>query len=193
MRNPGSERHFSAAYREYVCDQRFLPSPPGEFARTGILRFMNVSRVAAIHEAGHAVAAVRAGLVFDRVSAMPDEERELDGALYWLELHEQVELAMPPELLAMVLLAGPCAEARLRRLRIDRLFAGVAATDDRAALASLGLSDAQFVTASRDALALVDRDWAAIEHVAQQLETGRALAFDEVGALVAASDAISPQ
>jgi hypothetical protein len=169
MRNPEFERHFSAAYREYVCDRRFLPSPPDfQFARTGILRSrepsgrssvctMKTSRVAAIHEAGHAVAAVRCGLVFDRVSAMPDEERELDGALYWLELHEQVELTMPPELLAMVLLAGPCAEARLRQLRFDRLFAGVAAMDDRGAIASLGLSDAQFVTASRDALTPIAR------------------------------------
>ena len=154
---------------------------------------MNVSSIAAIHEAGHAVAAIRAGLVFDRVSAMPDEERELDGALYWLELHDEVELAMPPELLAMVLLAGPCAEARLRQLRFDRLFAGVAAMDDRAAIASLGLSDAQFVAASRDALALVECDWAAIERVARQLETGRALAFDEVEALVADGDAGSPR
>jgi hypothetical protein len=154
---------------------------------------MNVSRVAAIHEAGHAVAAIRAGLVFDNVSAIPDEERELDGALYWLELHEQVELTMPPELLAVVLLAGPCAEAKLRQLRFDRLFAGAAAIDDRAGLASLGLSDAQFITASRDALALVERDWPAIERVAEQLETGRALDFDEVEALVAASDVVAPQ
>jgi hypothetical protein len=138
------------------------------------------------------VAAIRAGLVFDNVSALPDEDREIDGALNWLELHEQIEVAMPPELLAVVLLAGPCAEAKLRGLRFDRMLAGEAAMDDRAAIASLGLSDAQFVAAGRDALALVERDWPVIERVARQLELGRDLDFDEVEALVAAGDAAPP-
>jgi hypothetical protein len=149
---------------------------------------MDLNKVIAIHEAAHAVAAIRTGLVFDTVSAIPDEQREIDGALYWHELHEQLELAMPPELLAVVLLAGPCAEARLRKLRFDRVFAGEAATDDRAAVASIGLSAEQFVEASRDAMALIERDWPAIERVARELETGDELSFDEVEAIVAIED-----
>jgi hypothetical protein len=146
------------------------------------------ARITAIHEAAHAVAAIRAGLVFENVSAVPDDERELDGALYWHELHDHLELAMPPELLAIVLMAGPCAEARLRRLRFDRVFAGEAATDDRTAIASLGLSEQQFVTASRDAMALVEQDWTAIERVASELEARDELSFDEVEAIVGKVD-----
>lgn len=150
---------------------------------------MDNERITAIHEAAHAVAAVRAGLVFDNVSAVPDELRELDGALNWHELHDHLELAMPGELLAVVLLAGPCAEARLRRLRFDRVFAGEAAADDRSAVASIGLSQEQFVAASRDAMALVEQDWPAIERVAEELERVDELSFDEVEAIVVGHDA----
>jgi hypothetical protein len=146
-------------------------------------------RITAIHEAAHAVAAIRTGLVFDNVSAVPDELREVDGALNWHEIHDHLDLAMPPDLLAVVLLAGPCAEARLRRLRFDRVFAGEAAADDRAAVASIGLSQAEFVAASQDAMALVEQDWAAIERVAEELERVDELSFDEVEALVAGLDA----
>jgi hypothetical protein len=146
-------------------------------------------RITAIHEAAHAVAAIRTGLVFDNVSAVPDELREIDGALNWHEIHDHLDLAMPPDLLAVVLLAGPCAEARLRRLRFDRVFAGEAAADDRAAVASIGLSQAEFVAASQDAMALVEQDWAAIERVAEELERVDELSFDEVEALVATLDA----
>jgi hypothetical protein len=146
---------------------------------------MEDSRITAVHEAAHAVAAIRTGLVFETVSAIPDEAREVDGALYWHALHDQVDLVMPRELLAIVLLAGPCAEAKLRNLRFDRVFAGVAATDDRAAVASIGLSDEQFIAAGRDAMALVERDWPSIERVARELEAGDSLSFDEVEAMVA--------
>jgi len=147
---------------------------------------MEDSRITAVHEAAHAVAAIRTGLVFETVSAVPDEAREVDGALYWHALHDQVDVVMPRELLAIVLLAGPCAEAKLRNLRFDRVFAGEAATDDRAAVASIGLSDEQFIAAGRDAMALVERDWPSIERVARELEAGDSLTFDEVEAMVAA-------
>jgi len=145
---------------------------------------MHISRITAIHEAAHAVAAIRCGLVFDTVTAIPDEELELDGALNWTLLHDEVGLEMPIEALAMVSLAGPCAEARLRRLRPDRVFAGVAALDDRESVAQLGLDETQFVTASRDALDLVERDWTLIERIADALEAGGTLSYDEVEALV---------
>ena len=145
---------------------------------------MKIDRWTAIHEAAHAVAAIRAGLTFDHVTAVPDFEEDLDGALHWTELHTSGEVAMSAEASAMVLLAGPCAEARERRLRFDRVFAGIAATDDREAIASLGLSDEQFITATRQALELVEHDWAAIERVANALLTGGQLQFDEVESIV---------
>lgn len=149
---------------------------------------MKISRTTAIHEAAHAVAAIRAGLVFDHVTAVADLDEELDGALHWTDLQNSGDLDMSAEASAMVLLAGPCAEARDRRLRIDRVFAGEAATDDREAVASLGLTDEQFVAASRDAVALIDRDWALIERIADELELGRVLDYDEVAAFVTGQD-----
>jgi hypothetical protein len=143
--------------------------------------------ITAVHEAGHAVAAIRAGLVFDQVSVLPDESLETDGALYWDE--SQAELVMPPELLAVVLLAGPCAEARERGLRADRMFEGVAATQDREAMATLGLSEQQFIAASREALSLIERDWSLIEQVAEELADAERLAYHEVEAIVDAAEA----
>lgn len=143
-----------------------------------------IDRWTAIHEAAHAVAAIRAGLTFDHVTAVPDFDENLDGALHWTDLQTSGEVAMSAEASAMVLLAGPCAEARERRLRFDRVFAGVGATDDREAIASLGLSDEQFITASRQALDLIDHDWPAIERVANALLNGGQLRFDEVESIV---------
>jgi hypothetical protein len=151
-----------------------------------------ITRNTAIHEAAHAVAAIRAGLVFDRVSALPDETLELDGALYWTELQESGELAMAPELLAVVSLAGACAEAKLRGVRFDRMFQGVAATEDRESVASLGLTEQQFIVACRQTVELVERDWELIEEVADALEAGNRLSFDEVDAIVTAGDGEEP-
>ena len=145
---------------------------------------IDLERITAIHEAGHAVAAIRAGLVFDQVSIIPDESLETDGALYWNEMEELGEIVMPPELLAVVLLAGPCAEARARGLRSDRMFAGEAATQDREAMATLGLTQSQFMAASREAVALVERDWHVIEAVAQELTEVERLDYEEVEAMV---------
>jgi hypothetical protein len=145
---------------------------------------MNISEITAIHEAAHAVAAIRAGLPFEHVSAIPDDEEEIDGALYWIELHDELGLSMSPEALAVVLLAGPCAEARFRGLRFDRVLSGEGARDDRDSISRLGLSDAQFLAASRDALALIEHDWSAIERVAGALTVGKDLSFDEVAMLV---------
>jgi len=122
--------------------------------------------------------------VFDHVTAVADLEEEIDGALHWTDLQNSGVVAMSDEASAVVLLAGPCAEARDRRLRVDRVFAGEGATDDREAVASLGLSDEQFLTAGRDALALIERDWVLIERIADELERGIVLDFDEVAAIV---------
>jgi len=148
----------------------------------------DVAWITAIHEAAHAVAAIRAGLDFETVSAEPDEAHELDGALYWTEIQDSGEIVMPPELLAVVSLAGPCAEARLRGQRFDRMFLGVAATDDREAVAALGLSEAQFLDACRETIELVEQDWDLIERVARELSKGGSLAHDAVEAIVVAAD-----
>jgi hypothetical protein len=145
--------------------------------------------VTAVHESGHAVAAVRAGLVFDVVSIIPDESLETDGALYWNEMEELGELVMPPELVAVVLLAGPCAEARARGLRSDRMFEGEAATQDREAMATLGLTGSQCMAASRDAVALGERDWALLVAVAGKLCEVERLGYEEVVAMVGSTDA----
>lgn len=157
------------------------------------MRHDEISWVTAIHEAAHAVAAIRADLVFDSVSALPDEAHELDGALYWTELQDSGQVAMPPELLAVVSLAGPCAEARLRGLRFDRMFLGEAATEDRESVAALGLSEDQFLTACRETIALVEQDWALIERVAEELTVAERLDYEDVEALVMESDAQAPQ
>ena len=141
---------------------------------------MTISRTTAIHEAGHAVAAIRLGLVFDHVTAVADLELEFDGALHWTDLHASGEVAFSSQLEAVVLLAGVCAEAKSLRRSLDQVFADDAAGDDREALASLGLTDSEFLQASRDALAIIERDWPAIERIADELQTGRGLTFNEV-------------
>ena len=95
---------------------------------------------------------------------------------------------MPPELLAVVLLAGPCAEARERGLRADRMFDGVAATQDREAMAVLGLSEQQFLAATQEALAIVERDWTLIERVAEELADDERLDYEEVESIVDAAE-----
>jgi hypothetical protein len=145
---------------------------------------MNELRITAIHEAAHAVAAIRAGLVFDHVTARPDEDEDTDGALHWRELQASGDVVVTPELLAVVLLAGPCAEARLTGRAVDEVFTDEEATGDREAIAELMLDSDRFMAASVEALALLERDWPLIERVAAELLGVRALAFDQVEALV---------
>ena len=45
-------------------------------------------------KAAHAVAAIRAGLVFDHVTAVADPDEEIDGALHWTELQNSGDVAM---------------------------------------------------------------------------------------------------
>jgi hypothetical protein len=145
---------------------------------------VNEYRITAVHEAAHAVAAIRAGLIFKHVTAIPDEFEETEGALHWSDLHAAGEIEMSPELLAVVLLAGPCAEARLTHREVDEVFSDEEATDDRDALAGLMLSADAFVNASMEALALVERDWPLIEQVADELLEVDELDYAEVEALV---------
>jgi hypothetical protein len=147
-----------------------------------------ISRTTAIHEAAHAVAAIRAGLVFDHVTALPDEDAETDGALHWTELQSSGDIELSPRLLAIVSLAGPFAEAKQVGRKLERVFAGFAATDDREAVARLGLDDEQFVDASRETVAMIERDWELIERIADGLMEGGQLEFDEVEALVIEND-----
>jgi hypothetical protein len=149
---------------------------------------VNTLRVTAIHEAGHAVIALRLGLVFDHVTTVPDEDAETDGALHWTDLQSAGDLEIAAAADAIVLLAGPFAEARLTESTLHEVLAGDAAGEDREALATLGLDDDEFVAASRDALGLVEQDWPAIERVADALLECDTLDFDEVQSLVAAQD-----
>jgi hypothetical protein len=150
---------------------------------------MTESHITAIHEAAHAVAAIRAGLVFNHVTAVPDEFEETEGALHWSDLQASGDLEVPPELLAVVLLAGPCAEARVTRREVDEVFTDEEAADDREAIAGLMLNQDQFVAASVEALSLVERDWAIIERIAGQLLDVDSLDYEDVAALVQSAGA----
>jgi hypothetical protein len=143
------------------------------------------TRITAIHEAAHAVAALRLGLIFDHVTAVPDLEAETDGALHWTDLQSAGGLEISADIDAVVLLAGPFAEARLLDSTLHEVLAGDAAGEDREALATLGLDDEQFVAASREALELVQQEWPLIERVAQALLERETLDFAEVEALIA--------
>jgi len=146
---------------------------------------MDEFRITAIHEAAHAVAAIRAGLVFKHVTAIPDEYEETDGALHWSDLHASGHLEVPPELMAVVLLAGPCAEARLTDREVGEVFSDEEALDDREAITELMLNADAFVKAGVEALALIERDWSLIERIADELMEVGELAYEQVEALVA--------
>src|SRR6185295_6717725 len=124
-------------------------------------------------------------LIFDCVTAVPDHDAQTDGALHWTDLQSAGDLEISREVDAIVLLAGPFAEARLTKTTLHEVLAGDAAGEDREALATLGLDDEQFVAASREALALVEQDWPVIERVAEALLEYQTLDFTEVEALVA--------
>jgi len=145
---------------------------------------MTESHITAIHEAAHAVAAIRAGLVFNHVTAIPDELEETEGALHWSDLQASGDLEVPPELLAVVLLAGPCAEARVTKRLVEEVFTDEEAADDREAIAGLMLNQDQFVAASVEALALIERDWPIIERIAGELMDVDLLEYEEVEAMV---------
>lgn len=145
---------------------------------------MNEFRITAIHEAAHAVAAIRAGLIFKHVTAIPDEHEETEGALHWSDLHAMGHAEISPDVLAVVLLAGPCAEARVTDREVDEVFADEEATDDREAIVELMLSADDFVAASVEALALIERDWPLIERIADELMDVDELGYDEVEAMV---------
>ena len=136
--------------------------------------------ITALHEAAHAVAAIRVGLIFDHVSAVPDVEYEVDGELHWTDLHASGEIEVSPETVAVVLLAGPVAEARALQRSVDYVFADEPAADDRESLAALALDEESFLAASREALTIVDREWPAIERVASALMNESKLAFEQV-------------
>ena len=148
---------------------------------------MNEFRITAIHEAAHAVAAIRAGLIFKHVTAIPDEYEETEGALHWSDLHASGHLEVSPELLAVVLLAGPCAEARATHREVDEVFSDEEALDDREAITGLMLNADDFLKASTEALALIERDWPLIERIADELMEVDELDYEEVEALVARS------
>jgi hypothetical protein len=148
---------------------------------------VNELRITAVHEAAHAVAAIRAGLIFKHVTATPDEFEETEGALHWCDLHASGDIEVSPELLAVVLLAGPCAEARLTEQEVDEVFTGEEAADDREALAGLMLTAEAFTNASLEALAIIERDWQLIARIADELMEVDELAYEEVEALVASN------
>jgi hypothetical protein len=126
--------------------------------------------------------------VFDHVTTVPDDDGETDGAMHWTELQSAGDLEIAPTADAIVLLAGPFAEARLTESSLHEVLADDPAGDDREALATLGLDDEEFVAASRDALAFVEQDWSLIERIADALLENDTLDFAEVEALVARYD-----
>ena len=141
---------------------------------------VTISRITALHEAAHAVAAVRGGLVFDHVSAIPDLEQEVDGELHWTDLHTSGDVEFLPEAVAIVLLSGPVAEARALQRSVEYVFSDDAAADDRESVASLALDAESFMAASREALKLVEQDWPLIEQVANALMNERKLRYEQV-------------
>jgi len=91
-------------------------------------------------------------------------------------------------MMAVVLLAGPVAEARALRRSVEYVFTDETAADDRESISSLALDEASFLAASREALALVEHDWPLIERVANALMNERKLRFEQVLDIVTESE-----
>ena len=67
------------------------------------------------------------------------------------------------------------------------MFDGFAATQDREAMAVLGLTEQQFIAATKEALGIVERDWALIQQVAEGLADEERLDYEEVESIVDAA------
>ena len=135
---------------------------------------MEISELAAFHEAAHAVAAARIGLVFDHEIGVGDRRTA------WRSLMGD-EQPWPKPMTAMVLLAGSIAEAHAARMNEGPNW-GLAETDHSRNV--LSLTDEELGQAVHETLLLVEQQWTAIEGVAGQLLSGRRLTFDQVEAFV---------
>lgn len=143
------------------------------------------SRATAYHEAGHAVAAARLGLVFDTVTVVPDPTTGSLGSLEWHEDDDDDDdMRLPTGIRAIVVFCGPLAQARWRKRRLVEIWGANGASGDRHNMMLLGLSDDDFVRYLNDSVLLVYEQWSAIEQTAESLILHGFLTFEQVESLV---------